>query len=258
MCRYLYDACKWQHACELANIVDPQEFERRLRRKGGLDPPVPVPRPKKAGDTPSDWDSAPCRGYSVRGKRRKVPLFCAAYENPAVRALRKIKNHPVVLARYGGGDDVARAKPTPSTSVDAPRSPVSESTLLKNIKTSFYFGDNVDPNAEDEPLPDEFLIIWESDLSSCGGDFTHFLNFQLAERPSPNVALIISSMVLRLDYIGGIPVIRAVDQQLYAELLRVANMEKLSKTWILPNANLPISGANFYPEDREILLLPYT
>ena len=91
MCADIYtkafsDATKWQHACELANIVDPQEFERRLRRKGGLDPPVPVPRPKKAGDTPSDWDGAPCRGYSVRGKRRKVPLFCAAYENPATRA----------------------------------------------------------------------------------------------------------------------------------------------------------------------------
>ena len=65
-------------------------------------------------------------------------------------------------------------------------------------------------------------------------------------------------MVLRMDYIGGILAIRAVDLQLYAESLYVANMEELLKTWILPNVNLHTIGVNSYLRDREVLLRPFT
>ena len=181
MCADIYtkafnDAVKWQHACELANIVDPQEFERRLRKKGGLDPPVPVPRPKKAGGTSSEWDGAPSRGYSIRGRRRQVPLFCGAYQK-----------------RPGGGDDKARVIPTPSTSVDAPHPPVSDTT------PSFRFVDNFDPDDDDASLPDEQLLEFESDLSSCGGDFTHFPNSLLAELALERITPITFTTLLRTD-----------------------------------------------------------
>ena len=205
MCADIYtkaftDATKWQHACELANIVEPHEFERRLRRKGGLDPPVPQPRPSKAGGTSSEWDSAPCRGYSVRGKRSPY----ADYKNPAVRALLWIKRNPVHLARYSGGDFVARAKPTPSPSGDASLFSDTRRPLSNKMKAScFYFDDpSFDPddhNNDDGPLPDQFLQVWESDLSSCGGDFTHFLNFLLVASKLNKLTHTISSMELPFD-----------------------------------------------------------
>ena len=179
MCADIYtkafsDAVKWQHACELANIVEPQEFERRLRRKGGLDPPVPQPRPSKTGGTSCEWDGAPCRGYSVHRKRSPY----ADCKSPEERAVLWIKRNPVILERYSGADGLARMKPTPPNPWDASLYAATRPPLSQAQKAScFYFADpSFDPdhpNDEDGPWPDQFLKLEASDLSSCGGGILH-------------------------------------------------------------------------------------